>query len=131
MITDLIKSFYWEILSYFVPQKQEYEIKGSCNKCGKCCETLYAAYDYSEKEFKIMQFIFPVYRRFYIKGRDEFGNCFFGCKYLNENKLCSVYKKRPLICRKYPQKKLSFYAQMPDGCGFYIEKKNFKDYLNK
>lgn len=67
MITDLIKSFYWEILSYFVPQKQEYEIKGSCNKCGKCCETLYAAYDYSEKEFKIMQFIFRYTEDFILK----------------------------------------------------------------
>lgn len=131
MITDLIKSCYWEFLSYFVPEKQEYEIKGACNQCGKCCEMIYAAYDYTEKEFKFMQFIFPTYKRFYIKGKDELGNTFFGCKYLGNDKLCTVYKKRPRLCRQYPKKKLSFYAKMPEGCGFYVEKKSFKDYLNK
>ncbi len=130
MITDLIKTLYWEFLSYFVPEKQDYEVKGSCNKCGKCCETLYAVDMKDEKEFKFMQFIFPSYKRFYIKGKDSFGNYVFGCKYLKDN-LCSVYDKRPLICKKYPQKKLSFYAKMPEGCGYYVEKKSFDDYLNK
>lgn len=131
MITDLIKSCYWEFLSYFVPEKQEYEIKGACNKCGKCCEMIYSAYDYTEKEFKFMQFIFPTYKRFYIKGKDEFGNTFFSCKYLGNDKLCTVYNKRPRLCRQYPKKKLAFYAKMPEGCGFYVEKKSFADYLNK
>lgn len=78
-----------------------------------------------------MQIIFPTYRRFYIKKKDENGNLVFGCKYLTEDKLCSVYEKRPLMCKKYPQKKLSFYAEMPDGCGYYVEKKSFKEYLDK
>ncbi len=130
MITDFIKSCYYEILSYFVIEKQEYKIKGECKKCGKCCETIYAAYNYSESEFRIMQKIFPIYKRFYIKGKDEDGNCFFGCKYKDkETNLCVEYGKRPIMCRRYPQKKLSFYAQMPEGCGYYIEKKKFKDYL--
>lgn len=131
MITDFLKSCYWEFMSYFVPQKQEYDIKGECIKCGKCCENLYSAHPCTEKEFKFMQIIFPTYRRFYIKKKDENGNLVFGCKYLTEDKLCSVYKKRPLMCKKYPQKKLSFYAEMPDGCGYYVEKKSFKEYLDK
>ena len=128
MIKDLVKSIYWEILSYFVPEKQTYEISGECNKCGKCCENIYSAYMYTEKEFEFMKKIFPSYRRFYIKEKDKYGNFIFGCKYLKDN-LCSVYEKRPRLCRKYPQKRLAVYAEMPDGCGYKIVKKSFKDYL--
>ena len=32
---------------------------------------MYSVDTYTEKEFKIMQFLFPTYRRFYIKGKDE------------------------------------------------------------
>lgn len=130
MITDLIKSIYWEILSYFVPEKQDYEITGECTKCGKCCENIYAAYMYSEKDFELMKKIFPSYRRFYIKGKDEHGNLIFACQYLKNN-LCSVYDKRPRLCRSYPQKRLARYAKMPDGCGYTVVKKSFKDYLDK
>ena len=35
---------------------------------------MYSVDTYTEKEFKIMQFLFPAYRRFYIKGKDEEGN---------------------------------------------------------
>ena len=128
MIKDLVKSIYWELLSYFVPEKQTYEITGECNKCGKCCENIYSAYMYTEKEFEFMKKIFPSYHRFYIKGKDKFGNFVFGCKYLKDN-LCSVYEKRPGLCRKYPQKRLAVYAEMPDGCGYKVIKKSFKDYL--
>ena len=35
---------------------------------------MYSYDTYTEKEFKIMQFLFPAYKRFYIKGKDEEGN---------------------------------------------------------
>lgn len=129
MITDFLKSCYWEFLSYFVPERQSYEITGNCNKCGKCCETIYAAYMYSEDEFKLMQKIFPSYKRFYIKYKDTNGNLVFGCKYLTEENLCGDYENRPSVCKKYPQKRLAKYAEMPDGCGYKVNKKHFKDYL--
>jgi len=40
MSIDFIKSIYYEALSYFIPQKIKYEIKGSCIKCGKCCKEI-------------------------------------------------------------------------------------------
>ena len=52
MFTDFIKSLYWEFLSYFVPERQDYKIVGECKKCGKCCRNVYSAYMYSEKEFE-------------------------------------------------------------------------------
>ena len=73
-----------EILSYFVPEKMEYKITGKCLKCGKCCRYMYSFDTYTTTDFKIMQFLFPKYKRFYIRGKDEFGNLIFACKYVTE-----------------------------------------------
>lgn len=118
-----------EIRSYFVPEKVVYEVEGECKKCGKCCNYMYSYDTYTEKEFKIMQFLFPAYRRFYIKGKDEDGNFIFACKLVTKDGLCSDYKHRLPMCRKYPAKKLSFYGKLHDGCGYRVIKKNFEDYL--
>ena len=63
-----------EFLSYFVPEKMEYKITGKCLKCGKCCRYMYSFDTYTTTDFKIMQFLFPAYKRFYIRGKDEEGN---------------------------------------------------------
>ena len=62
MFTDFIKSLYWEFLSYFVPERQDYKIVGECKKCGKCCRNVYSAYLYSEKEFEF-RFCVQIHRR--------------------------------------------------------------------
>ncbi len=128
---DFLKTITNEIKSYFIPEKITYEIVGECKKCGKCCNYMYSFDTYSEKEFKIMQFLFPAYKRFYIKGKDEEGNLIFACKYVTDEGLCSVYEKRLNMCKKYPVKKIKNYAKMPDGCGYKVVKKTFKDYLNQ
>ena len=76
-----------------------------------------------------IRLVFPAYRRFYIKGKDENGNLIFACKLVTKDGLCSDYKHRLPMCRKYPAKKVKFYAKLPDGCGYKINKKDFKDYL--
>ena len=119
-----------EIRSYFVPEKITYEIKGECKKCGKCCNYMYSYDTYTEKEFKIMQFLFPPYRRFYIKGKDEEGNLIFACKLVTKEGLCSDYKHRLRMCKKYPMKKINFKGKLHEGCGYYLVEKNFKDYLS-
>ena len=126
---DFIVSFINEIRSYFVVEKLTYEITGECKKCGKCCNHMYSVDTYTEKEFKFMQILFPAYRRFYIKGKDKNGNLIFACKLVTKDGLCSDYKHRLPMCRKYPAKKVKFYAKLPDGCGYKINKKDFKDYL--
>lgn len=119
-----------EIKSYFVPEKVRYEIKGECKKCGKCCRYMYSFDTYTEQEFKFMQALFPSYKRFYIRGKDEDGNLIFACKYVSEEGLCTVYKKRLGMCKKYPQRFIKFPAKLHEGCGYYVEKKTFQDYLN-
>ena len=126
---DFLETIVNELKSYFVTEKISYEITGECKKCGKCCNYMYSFDTYTEKEFKIMQFLFPSYRRFYIKGKDENGNLIFACKLVTKDGLCSDYKHRLPMCRKYPAKKVKFYAKLPDGCGYKINKKDFKDYL--
>lgn len=129
MVIKFLKSLYYEFKSYFVPEKIKYEIKGSCKKCGKCCNYMYSFDTYTEKEFKIMQFIYPAYKRFYIKGQDEFGNLIFACKYVQGDGLCSVYDKRLRMCKRYPVRFISVPASMHEGCGFSVCKKSFQDYL--
>ena len=131
MIIDLIKSVFYEFLSYFVPERMTYEITGSCKKCGKCCNYMYSVDTYTEEEFKIMQNIFPTYKRFYIKGKDEFGNLIFACKIVTPDGLCYDYKNRPRMCRKYPVKRISYPAKLHDGCGYKVKITRSEDYLKK
>lgn len=128
-MVHLIFNIINEIKSYFVPENIEYEITGECKKCGKCCNYMYSFDAYTEKEFKFMQFLFPSYRRFYIKGKDEEGNFIFACKYLTNEGLCNVYNKRLKMCRVYPSRKIRYFANLHEGCGYEIIKKNFEEYL--
>lgn len=118
-----------EIKSYFVAEKIKYEITGECKKCGKCCNYMYSFDTYSAQEFKFMQMLFPAYRRFYIKGKDEEGNFIFACKYVSPEGLCKVYKKRLKMCKVYPCKKILYPAKLHEGCGYSVVSKTFEDYL--
>ena len=126
---DLAKNIINEFLSYFVPEKQSYEITGECKKCGKCCNYMYSIDTYTEKEFEIMQKIYPKYKRFYIKGKDEFGNLIFACKLVTPEGLCSDYKHRLRMCKNYPAKRVGYNAQLHEGCGYKVNFKEFKDYI--
>lgn len=120
-----------EIRSYFVPEQVIYEVTGKCKKCGKCCNYMYSVDTYTEKEFKIMQFLFPTYRRFYIKGKDEEGNFIFACKMVTPEGLCSDYKHRPRMCKNYPAKRVAYKAQLHEGCGYKVNIKTFEDYVDE
>ena len=128
---DLIKAIFYEFLSEFVPEKLSYEITGECKKCGKCCNYMYSKDTYTEKEFKIMQMIYPKYKRFYIKGRDEEGNLIFACKLVTPEGLCSDYKHRLRMCKNYPAKRINYPGKLHEGCGYTIHTKKFDDYLKK
>ena len=128
-LIDFIQVIINEFLSNFVPERVSYEITGECKKCGKCCNHMYSVDTYTEKEFKIMQFLFPSYRRFYIKGKDEDGNFVFACKLVTPEGLCSDYKHRPRMCRKYPAKRIFYPGKLHDGCGYKVNVKTFKDYM--
>lgn len=127
---DILKSIFYEYLSYFVPEKMSYAITGHCKKCGKCCNYMYSVDTYTEEEFKFMQKLFPAYKRFYIKGKDEEGNFIFACKLVTPDGLCSDYKHRPRMCRNYPVKRIFYPAKLHQGCGYNVNIKSFNDYLS-
>ena len=128
---NLVFNIINEIKSYFVPEKTSYNIVGKCKKCGKCCNYMYSFDTYTEQEFKFMQLLFPPYKRFYIKGKDEAGNLVFACKYVTKDGLCSVYNKRLKMCKTYPHQKIMFPAKLHEGCGYKVIVKSFEDYLKK
>ncbi len=103
---------------------------GECRKCGKCCNQIYSIDTYTEKEFKFMQFVYHPYRRFYIKGKDEAGNFIFACKHVSPEGHCTVYDKRPNLCKSYPVGKYNRSLTLPDGCGYKFVKKEFGDFLD-
>ena len=127
----VIKSIIYEYLSYFVPEKISYKITGHCKKCGKCCNYMYSMDTYTEEEFKFMQKLFPAYKRFYIKGKDEEGNFIFACKLVTPEGLCSDYKHRLRMCRNYPAKRIFYPAKLHEGCGYKVNIKSFEDYLKE
>ena len=129
MSIDFLKSVYYEFLSYFVPQKVNYKVVGQCLKCGKCCREIRSNGLKNEKEIKFMQILFPWYKRFYILRTDENENLVLSCKFLGSDGKCQTYKTRPFVCRNYPKKTINFNAEMIDGCGYKVIKKDFKDYL--
>ena len=129
MSMDFLKSLYYEFLSHFVCEKIQYKIEGKCNQCGECCRQIRSHGMKNEKDLKIMQFFLPHYKRFFIKGKDEDGNLILSCIYLDENGKCKVYNKRPDLCKNYPAKIINCNGIMPEGCGYKIIKKDFKDYL--
>ena len=90
---------------------------------------MYSKDTYTEKEFKIMQFLFPAYKRFYIKGRDEEGNLIFACKLVTPEGLCSDYKRRLRMCKNYPAKRIFYPGKLHEGCGYKVNVKSFEDYL--
>lgn len=128
---DFLFVIFNEFRSYFVPEKVSYEITGECKKCGKCCNYMYSKDTYTEKEFKIMQILFPAYKRFYIKGKDELGNLIFACKLVTEEGLCSDYKHRLSMCKNYPARRIFYNGKLHEGCGYKVNVKSFEDYLNK
>ena len=65
------------------------------------------------------------------KGKDEDGNLIFACKLVTKDGLCSDYAHRLPMCRKYPAKRIFYPAKLHDGCGYKVNIKSFKDYLNK
>ena len=129
MSIDFIKSIYFELVSYFIPQKIKYKIEGHCIKCGKCCKEIRAYGLKNEMELKFMQFIFPHYRYFYISYIDKNNKIVLSCKNLNTDNTCSIYKFRPFLCRNYPKKYIFSNIEMIDNCGYKVIKKHFKDYL--
>jgi hypothetical protein len=106
----------------------QFIIVGQCKKQGLCCENIavYIPERMWERPFqlKLITFWYEwLYNFTHTVAKKEDNVILFSCKYLKNNS-CSIYWRRPFICRNYPLvhkhfKKPTF---LP-GCGFSVQKK--------
>lgn len=130
-----------------------------CHMCGRCCRVVTTSKPYEElKELEASgdegacEFlkIFEPYKSLeearkvdkelvdnvidMLKSDGNYnGNItFYGCKYLLDDNLCSIYEVRPALCRHCPSTPWSI---VPPGCGFegwlFMEREKAKEKVRK
>ena len=119
MFKTLKKYFYLYILG------RKYYRTGSCNACGSCCKKIYVKHKdviKTEEEFRKLQKLHPFYTYLKIVDKDETG-LVFECSNLDEEThKCKIHKKRPGICRRYPQEELFMMGgTLAEHCGYKLE----------
>ncbi len=109
-----------------IPFKHNYQITGQCKKRGICCQNIAIKFSISLWKFynlrRIYRFWYEyVYNFNYIRTDNETHSLIFSCNYLRKNK-CSIYWKRPLICRRYPKVSLFNEPSFLKGCGYSLKR---------
>lgn len=117
MIKALKKFIYTKILN------RKYYRKGNCLGCGKCCKKIYVQTSkhviQEEKEFEKLKYLHRFYTYLTVLDKDETG-LVFSCSNLDEEThLCKIHKKRPGICKRYPQEELfRMGGELSEDCGY-------------
>lgn len=102
---------------------RKYYKTGQCLGCGRCCKKIYVQTSkhvvQDEKEFEKLQYLHVFYTYLTIVDKDETG-LVFSCSNLDEEtNLCKIHKKRPAICRRYPQDELfKMGGELTEDCGY-------------
>lgn len=110
---------------------------GKCNMCGYCCQKIYVRHIKSvvkeEEEFKKLQKLHPFYTYLEVIDKDEMGLVFKCNNFDNDQKICTIHKGRPGICRRYPSEQIySMGSDLADNCGYkFIPIENFEEVLVK
>lgn len=117
--------------------RKKYYRQGQCKGCGACCIHIYVKHlkgvVKTEEEFQKLRQLHPFYTYLEIMGKDEIG-LFFKCKNLDkETHKCNIHKKRPSICRRYPQEEIFLLGgTLKDDCGYsFTPIDSFNDVLKK
>ena len=118
MLKNLKKWFYLYIL------KRKYYRVGSCNACGRCCQKIYVKHKQviqTEAEFERLKTQHSFYTYLKVVDKDETG-LVFECENLDkETKKCKIHRKRPGICRRYPQEELfNMGGTLAEHCGYKL-----------
>lgn len=119
---------FFDFLENYNPKKL-YKRSGKCNMCGRCCTNIYVRHGkipiQTEEEFKKLKRKHDFYSYLEICGKDDIG-IIFKCNNLIDGR-CKIHKKRPLICRKYPQEEIFMMGGgLCDECGYkFTPKKTF------
>lgn len=128
----------FQILKEFIYKyilRKKYFRYGKCNRCGACCTRIYVKHQKgtvkTEKEFEILKKLHPFYTYLTVIDKDETGLVFKCSNFDPEQHICKIHKKRPGICRRYPDEIIfSMGAALDEKCGFYFKPiVKFKDVL--
>ncbi len=117
MLEKLKKFFFLKIL------RRKYYRVGACKGCGRCCRKIYVKTSNhvikDEKEFERLKFLHIFYSYLTVVDKDEIG-LVFSCSNLDEEThKCKIHKKRPAICRRYPQEELfTMGGELSENCGY-------------
>lgn len=117
--------------------RRKYYRVGNCLGCGKCCQKIYVQTSKhvikDEKEFEKLKLLHRFYTYLTLVDKDETG-LVFSCSNLDpQTNLCKIHKKRPGICRRYPQEELfKMGGSLTDDCGYKLAPIiPFSEVLNK
>lgn len=103
--------------------RKKYYRTGQCLGCGRCCKKIYVKSSrhviQDEKEFEKLKLLHVFYTYLTVVDKDETG-LVFSCSNLDEKtNLCKIHKKRPGICRRYPQEELFMMGgELTENCGY-------------
>jgi len=111
-----------------------FELRGTCNMCGQCCETPTIQVPRVIFYLKTVRWLILTWQRnvngFEYLSQDRRSRTFsFRCTHWDpETKRCDSYNSRPGMCRDYPHPLL--YAPNPEflpGCGHYAMREDAHD----
>lgn len=113
-----IKNFFYTVIL-----KRKYYRIGNCLGCGRCCRKIYVKHGKNviqdEEQFKKLKRLHPFYTYLNVIDKDETGLVFACSNVDEETNLCKIHKKRPGICKRYPQEELfSMGGFIPEDCGY-------------
>ena len=137
--TDKIKNEIAPDIYVKAEEIKNYSNNFNCDRCATCCKLACSEYDLEELKQKAKngdefakQFssifipyktldeareIFPDYVDLVKQTLDEDENIYFyHCPHISHDNTCTIYEKRPDICRDFPDNPLSI---LPPVCGFY------------
>ncbi len=108
-----------------------FELCGSCNGCGACCETPMIQTNTVFFRFKTTHWLILKWHRL-VNGFEHVGDdrrantLIFRCTHYDpETKLCDSYHSRPGMCRDYPRNLIySTDPQFLKRCSYYARDKN-------
>ncbi len=124
--------------SLYSKRTPSFRIEGSCQKTGKCCQNLILI-DRGKpvrtlKTFSTLVKREPYHKMFVPREElDSAGRLRFTCTNLTDDHRCSIYDKRPSMCKTYPEPTMiKMGGKLLSGCGFrLVYEKNFEKFVDE
>ena len=110
------------------PFKKQYQIQGACKKRGVCCKNIAIYLSNGFWEYPLLKAIakgwYLFVYNFSFKGQEpDHKIILFKCNYLTKEGTCGIYKRRPFICRNFPEVRFFQKPILLPGCGYKVKSK--------